>query len=290
MDPELQVQMKDLASYIQGNEGYQVLPLDQSVAEVGNRELAEAMNPVPDQAVRRLTPEATEGTDVGEPSSGVTSDAGSTAGLGAQNAGVTSHPSVAFDAERQSLQRQLADVQRREEAANAAAIRMANQAALREEENFRLQLAQEPDPAIRAQKYVAFKEKQADARVNAIQAQLDGIKFQTNQDKEEFAKRQIAVVTAQQYGLAPEDLMYLQMAQTPEEMESVAVDLARRAGKTRQTTTQQTRQQRIESGVDVAGGEQAGFVPPKAPKERSGDLIGLIRSRQPQLVNAFIER
>ena len=291
MDRELREQMEDLTSYIQGNGGYQTVPLDPSVAELGNRDLSEQLAPVSDDATRRLTPEALSGTLVGDALSGATGNVDSSSATGQSGLGVTPQSGQPV-VDVAQLQREFERVQN-EATVNANAARsMAQLAARREHDAFVARLnATVQDPNERVARYNQFRLQQEQVRTAALQGQINQINADANQQREMAARNQLISEAARDNGITdPELVQFLYDAQSPDHLQDLVQRVKRLAVNSQTAQTQVQREQRINAGVDVAGGASAGFTPPKQPKERSGDLIGLIRSRGHSVIPTYIEQ
>jgi hypothetical protein len=286
-------QSTSLIDHIQGG-GYRTVNLDPSFVDEGGEALAEALAPVPEET-RRLTPDALAGTIAGESLSGETDNTQETAGPTNQPAGVTSQPTIDPQAEQRLAQREAeinrrqAEIDRREQEAR---VQQAQQALRQEEDFVRQRIAATEDPAEKraiAAEYRALRNGRA---AQAMQTQYQQVVQQQTSVSEESAKAQVIFMAAREAGL-PQDLIpLLHKANTAEEMDQMIATFKAnlRPAQPAAADVNAARQARIDSGVDAATGTKVGFVPPAAPKQRSGDLIGLIRSREHRLVNVAIEQ
>jgi hypothetical protein len=293
MDGTTTGQAKSLADYIQGS-GYQTVSVDPSFVEEGGEALAEALNPVPDSQVRRLTPEALDGLTVGEDSSSAIGNALDPAGLDGSTGAPTNALTPELQAEQRLLDQRREELDRREAeqvAAETQRLQQQAQAAAQAERqrflNYYNSLESDEEKQIASMQYQLHIEKQ---KASYLEQQMQQTQAQTMADRERIAKNQVIFATARQHQIPNEFIPFLNKADNAEELDNMVVQVKQLMKTHKITAGQQAREERVASGVDVAGGANAGFVPPAGPKPRSGDLLGLIRSRPFQVMQAAVEQ
>ena len=167
-----------------------------------------------------------------------------------------------------------AELQRqRQEADNLRGVLMkqANEAARREEEQFQQSL-QNMDEGEAAQARLTRIQTVAQNRERYLQNQLASIQQQQTNAQEQMHKSQAAILIANERGLpmTPQTISALRSAETPAGMEAIADTLRGVVGQ------QQQPQEQRRNPVVVP---ESGGVTPQQPKRFSGDLDGLIGSR-----------
>ena len=279
-------QTPNLADYIQAG-GYQTVELNSSFVDEGGEALAEAINPLAsDESTRRLTTETLANVQTGEDSS---SAVGNTDG----NAETATPLTAEQQAEESRIAQMQADLERREAAfvqEQEAARRQQAQAAFEaEQRRFLAHYNGIDDPAEKRAAFAEYRAYVAERNAKAASESLQNVTQQTAQQREQIAKNQVIYATMRQEQIPTEFKMFLDKAANADELTQMVGQVKKFMANNKVVTTQAARQERVQSGVDVAGGNNAGFVPPAEPKKRSGDLMGLINSRQHQLINAMVE-
>jgi len=164
--------------------------------------------------------------------------------------------------------------------------RQAMEAAQREEAQILARIQAIPDEDDRMRAFHDYRAQRYEAIIQAKDAQLQAGATREQQAQIQLAKNSVVAIRALQEGLPPEYVPLLRKADSPEEMEQMIQTLRGHQAQQQVQTQDQQRQAVVDSGVYAAGGAQAGFVPPSMPKERSGDLAGLIAATPPRLASS----
>jgi hypothetical protein len=121
-------------------------------------------------------------------------------------------------------------------------------------------------------------------KVNGLQRQMTAQEQAAYQRQQESSKNQWGFLTAHQHGLPYENPTIraaLMGAENPEHMKQIAAGLVQLMNQ----SVQQTSQRQLTNGTLAAGGGAMGPSTPQGPRQRSGDIAGLIASRNPTAVN-----
>jgi hypothetical protein len=262
------------------SQGYQTVSLDADAVEVGSETLAEYLNP----NTANLQPDVSrfQGAGVADVQQVASEEQGAE--------GLTNQPqNVSGAVDNQlvaDLQSELANVRQQAQIAQELLVQAANEKAAAEERAF-IESLKDEDEAVAAKKLLDYRTRQYQARERFLTGRLENIAKQADSDQQAIAKRQVAFILATENGLPREMVQFLDTAISPDDMRQKAALLGQMVkGQTQAQRTVQ-RQARVQSGVDVAGGDRSGNVPPKEPKKFGGDILGYIRSRPRQRVDAW---
>jgi hypothetical protein len=268
--------MDRLTDYIQQGQP-QMLTGDESLGQPGGPPLAEALTP----SAQAVTPVGTViPADAGEAPSAAVEQPPPSGEPFPPDQGVTT-PDPRDEAIRQ-LQEQLAAQAQQMTQLNH---RQAMEAAQREEAQIMARIQAIPDEEERTRAYTTYRFQQQEAVIQAQRAQLSSAQQREQDAAQAVAKNSVVTIRALQEGLPQEYIPLLRKAESPEELEQTIQLLKGTRAQQQAQTNEQQRQAVVDSGVYAAGGSQAGFVPPNTPKERSGDLAGLIAATPPRLAN-----
>ena len=158
----------------------------------------------------------------------------------------------------------------------------AAESARREEAQILARIQSIPDEQERQQTYNNYRFQKQQAIIQAQQTELQSREQREQQSAQEVARNSVVTIRAMQENIPSEYIPLLRKSDSPEELEKTISLLKGAVAQQQQVQQEQTRQEIVDSGVYAAGGTQAGFVPPVMPKERSGDLAGLIAATPPR--------
>lgn len=240
-------------------------------------------------------------TAQGEDSSSEDGNTAETAGQEGTTEGQTNPTVPDPNAEQiRVLDTRQAELDKREQqirdAEDAQVVEKAQAALRREEALFNQKLSQTDDPAEKRALLAEFRLTRANRERDFERSQRVAMETSTLEQREANAKNQVILAVMAQEGIPDRFRNFLATAGSVEEFDKLvadAKDMAKEFGLTRTSSAQPTakatpeskRQERLDSGVDTPSGNNAGFVPPAAPKERSGDLMGLIKSRGYRMID-----
>jgi hypothetical protein len=274
--------MAGLTDYIQQGQTQQVVA-PEAAGMQGGPPVSEAITPIAEavqpvtQAVQPVATQIVNPEPAGEAASaavGNTEPSGTTPSQGQQ---VTT-PDPRDDAIRtlqEQLQAQANDLTRIQQ-------QQAAESARREEAAILARIQQIPDEQDRQSALYNYQLNKQQAIIQAQRTELQSREQRDQLSQQEVAKNSVVTIRAMQEGIPSEYIPLLRKADSPEELESSIKLLKGTVAQQQQVQQETTRQEIVDSGVYAAGGTQAGFVPPEMPKERSGDLAGLIAATPPR--------
>lgn len=162
----------------------------------------------------------------------------------------------------------------------------ARQAAQAEHQRIQGLIASIPDEDERKAKQLEYDNYRL--RVYAQQQQQENQRLTQEREQTQLqqAKALIITQTMLKENLPPHTRAILEAAQSPEHLDVIVASLKQTVPSQSVDSGQQRMQQRIDSGVDTAGGSVASPVLPEGPRKRSGDIMGLIQATPYQRVAA----
>lgn len=264
---------RDLMGYIQGNQGSETPgessgDSDQQLLQQVQAERIEGEQPQVDQQVQ------------GEGQSPAATNAASLPPTDPAQEPTTQPVDQSMVAE---IQRQLIAMQSdRDEHARAIRHQQAENARL-QEQMIISQINAIPDEQERANRFAAFQHAKSQAIIAAQARELSERDQRDEANRQEQAKAAVVLFRAQAAGIPMELLPILRQSRDDDELKANIATIQRVIGQRQVQQKEENRQEIVDSGVYVAGGDQSGFVPPKEPKMRSGDLRALIAARPHQI-------
>lgn len=155
----------------------------------------------------------------------------------------------------------------------------AQRAAQEEHSRIQQQINAIQDPSLRRSKQLEYDNYRLRAYAQQQAKEANDLRNENTAANVQRAKAYLITQTMLTNGFPAEVRPLLETAQSPEHLDVIAATLVQQLPRgSAQSAPAQRMQQRIDSGVDTAGGSVASPTIPAGPKARSGDLMGLIQS------------